>query len=79
MVEHKMDQVKVRNIIAEHLPTVCSQDEVVKDDIGTPRLRADGTLKCSRTLKAEVPMPPDPETLRRRMKMIGAAWAMIRL
>ena len=79
LVEAFLDQIEDGEMVAVRLSSVPAKDEVKEDELGTARITPDGAIKFGKSVTATVPMPPNSEALRKRMKFLARAWELARI
>ena len=76
-IEWRLEQVEDGELLAEQLKEVISKEEDLHDPWSV-KMRSDGTLQLKRGRVESVP-PETPEDLRRKFRIMAAAWEYVRL
>jgi hypothetical protein len=76
LVERRLQEIEQNDLRAESLIEVASRDEMREDT--SEAVWFQGALRVKRPL-TKVPLPPDSEALRRRLKLLGATYIMAKM
>jgi hypothetical protein len=79
MVEQKLKELEEGELVVEMLEEVFSKEEADRDVDAQPQLMRDGTIKVKRGAKVAVGAPSNTEELRRRLRILGSLFSMVKV
>ena len=78
-VDLKIEEIEDNEIVPDKLSEAPGKEEITTDVIGDAHFKPDGTLQLRKKAISNLPLPANPEQLRKRIRMMGRSWAFAKL